>query len=51
MSTGASSFERDARDAIFTRDRDGRLRHVYAARPWMAEDVKERGIDRLTPVI
>jgi hypothetical protein len=25
------------------------LRHVYSAHPWMAGDVKERGIDLLTP--
>lgn len=36
--------------ARFTRDRDGTLRHSYSAHPWMAEDVKERGIDLLTPV-
>ena len=35
---------------MFTRDRDGTLRHFYSAHPWMGEDVKERGIDLLTPV-
>ena len=36
--------------SVFTRDRDGTLRHVYSAHPRMAEDIKERGIDLLTPV-
>ena len=40
----------DSTISIFTRDRDGTLRHFYSAHPWMAEDVKERGIDLLTPV-
>jgi predicted dithiol-disulfide oxidoreductase (DUF899 family) len=36
--------------SVFTRDGDGTLRHSYSAHPWMADDVKERGIDLLTPV-
>jgi len=40
----------DSTISVFTRDRDGTLRHVYSAHPWLAEDVKERGIDLLTPV-
>ena len=40
----------DSTISVFTRDRDGTLRHVYSTHPWMAEDVKERGIDLLTPV-
>jgi predicted dithiol-disulfide oxidoreductase (DUF899 family) len=40
----------DSTISVFTRDRDGNLRHTYSAHPWMAEDVKERGIDLLTPV-
>ena len=40
----------DSTISVFTRDPDGALRHVYSAHPWMAEDVKERGIDLLTPV-
>ena len=38
----------DSTISVFTRDRDGMLRH--SAHPWMADDVKERGIDLLTPV-
>jgi predicted dithiol-disulfide oxidoreductase (DUF899 family) len=44
------AFEQDSTISVFTRDRDGNLRHAYSAHPWMAEDVKERGIDLLTPV-
>lgn len=40
----------DSTISVFTRDRDGTLRHSYSAHPWMAADVKERGIDLLTPV-
>src|SRR5215831_11534477 len=40
----------DSTISVFTRDGDGTLRHFYSAHPWMAADVKERGIDLLTPV-
>ena len=61
LSCGTSTFKYDLRSedaegrqdstiSVFTRDRDGALRHVYSAHPWMAEDIKERGIDLLTPV-
>lgn len=35
----------DSTVSVFTRDADGTLRHFYSAHPWMAPDVKERGID------
>jgi predicted dithiol-disulfide oxidoreductase (DUF899 family) len=61
LSCGDSTFKYDLRSedaegnqdstiSVFARDRDGSLRHVYSAHPWMAEDVKQRGIDLLTPV-
>ena len=61
LSCGESTFKYDLRSedaegaqdstiSVFTRDRDGTLRHAYSAHPWIAEDVKERGIDLLTPV-
>jgi len=40
----------DSTISVFTRDHDGTLRHSYSAHPWMAAEVKERGIDLLTPV-
>jgi predicted dithiol-disulfide oxidoreductase (DUF899 family) len=60
LSCGNSTFKHDLRSedaagnpdstiSVFTRDRDGTLRHVYSAHPWMADDVKERGIALLTP--
>ena len=61
LSCGDSTFKYDLRSedaegaqdstiSVFTRDRDGTLRHSYSAHPWMAADVKQRGIDLLTPV-
>ncbi|HTI36038.1 MAG TPA: DUF899 family protein [Vicinamibacterales bacterium] len=40
----------DSTISVFTQDPDGTLRHTYSAHPWLGEDVKERGIDLLTPV-
>jgi predicted dithiol-disulfide oxidoreductase (DUF899 family) len=40
----------DSAVSVFTKDRDGKLRHFYTAHPSMAEDIKERGIDLLCPV-
>jgi predicted dithiol-disulfide oxidoreductase (DUF899 family) len=35
----------DSTLSVFTRDADGTLRHFYTAHPWMADDIKERGLD------
>ena len=40
----------DSTVSVFTRDPDGTLRHFYSAHPHMACDIRERGIDLLTPV-
>jgi predicted dithiol-disulfide oxidoreductase (DUF899 family) len=40
----------DSTVSVFARDADGTLRHFYTAHPWMAPDVKERGIDLLAPI-
>ncbi|MEU6593061.1 DUF899 family protein [Streptomyces sp. NPDC046881] len=40
----------DSTVSVFTRDADGTVRHFYSARPRMAEDVDQRGIDLLCPV-
>jgi predicted dithiol-disulfide oxidoreductase (DUF899 family) len=61
LGCGTSTFKYDLRSedaegrqdstiSVFTRDGDGTLRHVYSAHPWMAEDIKQRGIDLLSPV-
>jgi predicted dithiol-disulfide oxidoreductase (DUF899 family) len=40
----------DSTVSVFTKDRDGKLRHFYSAHPSMSEAIKERGIDLLCPV-
>jgi predicted dithiol-disulfide oxidoreductase (DUF899 family) len=40
----------DSTLSVFTRDTDGTLRHFYSAHPQMASDIKERGLDLLSPV-
>lgn len=61
LSAGTSTFKYDfgsedrdgAQDStvsVFTRDANGAVRHFYSAHPWMAPDIKERGIDLLTPI-
>ena len=61
LSCGDNTFKRDlgSEDAdgnqdstisVFTRDRDGAVRHFYTAHPRMADDVMERGLDLLSPV-
>jgi len=61
LSAGESSFKydlgsedregrQDSTISVFTRDADGTLRHFYSGHPWMSEDIKERGIDELTPI-
>src|SRR5262245_59484579 len=61
LSAGESTFKYDLgsedRDggqdstlSVFTRDSDDTLRHFYSVHPWLADDVKERGIDELNPI-
>lgn len=45
-----SEGQQDSMISVFTRDADGTLRHFYSGHPWLADDVKERGIDELTPI-
>jgi predicted dithiol-disulfide oxidoreductase (DUF899 family) len=40
----------DSTISVFTRDADGSVRHFYTSHPWMALDIKERGIDLLAPI-
>ena len=40
----------DSTISVFTRDSGGILRHFYTGHPALAEDINQRGIDRLTPV-
>ena len=61
LSCGSNSFKLDLRRedeagrqdstvSVFTKESDGTIRHFYTAHPSMAGDIKERGIDLLTPV-
>jgi predicted dithiol-disulfide oxidoreductase (DUF899 family) len=61
LSAGESTFKydlgsedreghQDSTISIFTRDADGGIRHFYTGHPWLAEDIKERGIDELNPI-
>ena len=61
LSAGDSTFKydlgsedreggQDSTISVFTRDSDGTLRHFYSGHPWLAEDIKERGIDEMTPI-
>ena len=61
LSAGDSTFKydlgsedgeghQDSTISVFTRDSDGTLRHFYSGHPWVADDIKERGIDELNPI-
>src|SRR6185436_15973464 len=61
LSAGDSTFKydlgsedaeghQDSEISVFTRDNDGTLRHFYSGHPWLADDIKERGIDELNPI-
>lgn len=61
LSAGESTFKydlgsedregnQDSTISVFTRASTGILRHFYSGHPWLAEDIKERGIDELNPV-
>ena len=61
LSAGDSTFKydlgsedgeghQDSTISVFTRDSDGTLRHFYSGHPWLADDIKERGIDELNPI-
>jgi predicted dithiol-disulfide oxidoreductase (DUF899 family) len=61
LSAGNSTFKRDfgsespdggqdSTISVFTRDTAGTVRHFYTAHPWLAPDIRERGIDLLTPI-
>jgi predicted dithiol-disulfide oxidoreductase (DUF899 family) len=40
----------DSTVSVFIRGSDGVLRHSYSAHPSMAADIKERGLDLLSPI-
>ena len=61
LSAGDSSFKydlgsedkegnQDSTISVFTKDSDGTLRHFYSGHPWLDPEIKERGIDELSPI-
>ncbi|HXI26543.1 MAG TPA: DUF899 family protein [Pyrinomonadaceae bacterium] len=61
LSAGDSTFKydlgsedqegnQDSTISVFTRDSDGTLRHFYSGHPWLDPEIKERGIDELSPI-
>ena len=61
LSAGESTFKydlgsedaeghQDSTVSVFTRDSDGTLRHFYSVHPGLDHDIKERGIDEMSPI-
>jgi predicted dithiol-disulfide oxidoreductase (DUF899 family) len=61
LSAGDSTFKydlgsedreghQDSTISVFTRENDGTLRHFYSGHPWLGQDIKERGIDEMSPI-
>jgi predicted dithiol-disulfide oxidoreductase (DUF899 family) len=61
LSTGDNTFKYDlgsenregAQDStlsVFTKDSQGAVHHFYTAHPWMSPEIKERGIDLMSPI-
>ena len=40
----------DSTISVFTRESDGTLRHFYSGHPWLDPEIKERGIDEMSPI-
>jgi len=61
LSAGDSTFKsdlgsedkegnQDSQISVFTKESDGTLRHFYSGHPWLDPEIKERGIDELSPI-
>ena len=61
LSAGDSTFKydlgsedregnQDSTISVFTRDSHGAVHHFYTAHPWMSPEIKERGIDLMSPI-
>lgn len=61
LSAGESTFKydlgsedaqggQDSTISVFIKEKDGTLRHFYSGHPWLAEDIRERGIDELSSI-
>lgn len=40
----------DSTISVFTKESDGTLRHFYSGHPWLDPQIKERGIDEMSPI-
>lgn len=40
----------DSQISVFTKENNGTLRHFYSGHPWLDPEIKERGIDELSPI-
>ena len=40
----------DSTISVFTKDQNGAVRHFYTAHPWMSAEIKERGLDLMSPI-
>src|ERR1051326_919523 len=61
LSAGDSTFKsdlgsedregnQDSTISVFTKESDGTLRHFYSGHPWLDPEIKERGIDEMSPI-
>ena len=61
LSAGDSTFKydlgsedreghQDSTISVFSRDGHGAVHHFYTAHPWMSSEIKERGIDLMSPI-
>jgi len=61
LSAGDSTFKynlgsedkegnQDSQISVFTKESDGTLSHFYSGHPWLDPEIKERGIDELSPI-
>ena len=61
LSAGDSTFKsdlgsenadggQDSQISVFTKESDGTLRHFYSGHPWLDPEIKERGIDEMSPI-
>jgi predicted dithiol-disulfide oxidoreductase (DUF899 family) len=61
LSAGDSTFKydlgsedregrQDSTISVFIRDGHGAVHHFYSAHPWMSPEIKERGIDLMSPI-
>ena len=61
LSAGESTFKydlgsedrkgnQDSTISVFTKESDGTLHHFYSGHPWLDPQIKERGIDEMSPI-